>query len=147
MDGPRNYHAKWNQSDNETPTANAITDMWHLKKGHDELLCKTDSDLQTLQNLWFPNETGSVVGGRTGGLGWICCKIWLWWLLYTNKCNKIHWVIKKENLYFLAAEPLPLLFLLARTLSKHFHPRGCSQSFFKVHPKRCGSLYLVSWSL
>ena len=32
MDGPRNYHAKWSQSDNDTPTSNAITDMWNLKK-------------------------------------------------------------------------------------------------------------------
>ena len=40
MGGPRNYHAKWNQSDNETPTSNAITYMLNLKKGHNELLCK-----------------------------------------------------------------------------------------------------------
>ena len=32
--------------------------MWNLKKGHNELLCKTDTDLETLKNLWFPNETG-----------------------------------------------------------------------------------------
>ena len=32
MDGPRNYHAKWSQSDNETPTLNAITSVWNLKK-------------------------------------------------------------------------------------------------------------------
>ena len=35
-----------------------------------------------LDRLW--------VGGCTEGLGWKCCKIWLWWLLYTYKCNKIH---------------------------------------------------------
>ena len=33
-DGPRNYHAVWSQSDNETPTSNAITYMWNLKKGN-----------------------------------------------------------------------------------------------------------------
>ena len=31
--------------------------MWHLKKGHHELLCKTDTDSQTLKNLWFANNT------------------------------------------------------------------------------------------
>ena len=32
MVGPRNYHAEWSQSDNETPTSKAFTDMWNLKK-------------------------------------------------------------------------------------------------------------------
>ena len=32
---------------------NAITYMWNLKQGHNELLCRTDTDLQTLKNLWF----------------------------------------------------------------------------------------------
>ena len=45
------------KSDNETPTLNAITYMWNLKKGHDEL-CRTDTNSQTLKNLWFPKETG-----------------------------------------------------------------------------------------
>ena len=62
MDGPRNYHAKRSQSDNETPISNAITYMWNLKKGHNELLCRTDSDSQTLKNLWFPYGTGCGVG-------------------------------------------------------------------------------------
>ena len=30
--------------------------MWNLKKGHNELLCRTDANLQTLKNLLFPNE-------------------------------------------------------------------------------------------
>ena len=34
--------------------------MWNLKKGHNELLCKIDS--QTLKYLWFPKETGWVEG-------------------------------------------------------------------------------------
>ena len=29
---------------NETPTSNAFTDMWNLKKGQTELLCRTDAD-------------------------------------------------------------------------------------------------------
>ena len=61
MDGPRNYHAKWNQSDGETPTSNAITYMWNLKKWHNEL-CGTDTDSQTWEYLWFPNETSWGVG-------------------------------------------------------------------------------------
>ena len=62
MDGPRNYHAKWSQPYNETPTSNAFTDMWDLKKGHNELLCSIDTDSQTLKNLWSPEETDWGVG-------------------------------------------------------------------------------------
>ena len=40
--------------------------MWNLKIGHNELLCRTDTDSLTLKNLWFPNETGSGVGGELG---------------------------------------------------------------------------------
>ena len=36
--------------DNETPESNAITDMWNLKKGQTELLCRTYADSQTLKN-------------------------------------------------------------------------------------------------
>ena len=43
MDGPRNY-AKRSQSDNETTTSNAIADMWNLRKGHNELLYRKDTD-------------------------------------------------------------------------------------------------------
>ena len=32
--------------------------MWNLKKGHNELLCRTDTDSETMKNLQFPNETG-----------------------------------------------------------------------------------------
>ena len=50
MDGPRN----------------AITYMWHLKIGYNELLCRTDTDSQTLKNLWFPKERGRGVGNALG---------------------------------------------------------------------------------
>ena len=63
MDGPRNYRAKGSQPYKETPTSNAFTDMWNLKKGHNELLCRTDTDSQTLKNLWFPKETVWRGGG------------------------------------------------------------------------------------
>ena len=47
MDGPRDFHAK---SDSEIPTSYAITYMWNLKKGHNELLCRIDtvSDFEKL---------------------------------------------------------------------------------------------------
>ena len=44
----------------------AINYTWNLKKGHNVLLCRTETDLQTLKNLWFPKE----IGWRWGdGLG------------------------------------------------------------------------------
>ena len=51
----------------ETPTSNAITDMWNLKKGHNELLCRTDTDSQTLKNL-FSKEDSLGSGGDALGL-------------------------------------------------------------------------------
>ena len=66
MDRPRNDHAKCSQSDNETATSNAIPDMWNLKKGHNELLCRTDADSQTLKILRFPKETVRGWGDALG---------------------------------------------------------------------------------
>ena len=40
--------------------------MWNLKKGQTELLCRTDTDTQTLKNLWFPKETGWAWGDGLG---------------------------------------------------------------------------------
>ena len=68
MDGPRNYHAKWRQPYNEKATSNALTDMWILKKGETEFLCRIDADSQTLKNLWSPEETVLGVGDA----------LWLW---------------------------------------------------------------------
>ena len=51
--------------DSETPTSYAITYMSNLQKGHNELLCRTDTDSQTLKSLWFVKETGWVEG-----MGW-----------------------------------------------------------------------------
>ena len=39
------------------------------KKGHNELFCRTDTDSQTLKNLWFPKETVWGVGGIRWGYG------------------------------------------------------------------------------
>ena len=74
-DGPRNYHAKWIQPYNETPTSNAFTDTWILKKGQTELFCRTDADSQTLKNLWSP-ETVWGVGGMCLGCGMEI--LWKW---------------------------------------------------------------------
>ena len=54
------------KSDNETPTSNTFTDMWNLKKGHNELLCRSDTDSQTLKNVWFPKETVWGMGDALG---------------------------------------------------------------------------------
>ena len=63
------FSPKWSQPYNETPTSNAFTDMWNLKKGQTELLCRTDADSQTLKNLWSPEETVWVVGDVLEGVG------------------------------------------------------------------------------
>jgi len=105
MDGPRNYHAKWSQLYNETPTSNAFTDMWNLKKGQTELLCRTDADSQTLKNLWSPEETVWGVGGCAWTVGWKSCEVRLLWSLYNYRCDKFIWVIKrkkKKNMYALS---------------------------------------------
>ena len=81
-------HTKSSQSDSETPASYAITYMWNLKKGHNGLLCRTDTDSQTLKNVQFPKETGWGVGGCAGGVGWKYYKIGLRWSLYNYKCNK-----------------------------------------------------------
>ena len=43
-------------------------------KKTNELLCQTNTDSETLKNLWFPKKTD---WGWAGGLGWKCYKIWL----------------------------------------------------------------------
>ena len=53
MDGPRNCHAKWSQSDNETPTWNAFTDMWNLKKDTMNFFAE---QILILKILLFPKE-------------------------------------------------------------------------------------------
>ena len=40
--------------------------MWSVKKAHNELLCRTVTDSQTLKNLWFPKETVWWVGDALG---------------------------------------------------------------------------------
>ena len=63
------------QPDNEIPTSNAFTDMWNLKKGRTELLCRTDADSQTLKTLWSLEETVWGMGGCAWAVGWKSCEI------------------------------------------------------------------------
>ena len=51
--------------------------QWNLKKGPNELLCRTDTDSQTLEKLRFPKETGWGVGACAGVVGWKSYKIGL----------------------------------------------------------------------
>ena len=39
-------------------TSYAITYMWNLKKGYNELIRRTETDSQTSKTLWLPKETG-----------------------------------------------------------------------------------------
>ena len=67
---PRSY------SDSEMPTS-YICYRLHVgskKKGYNELLRRTETDSQTLKNLWLPKETGWWGEGWDGALGWKCCK-------------------------------------------------------------------------
>ena len=67
MNGTRNYHARWSQSDNETPTSNSFTDMWNLKKGYSEL-CRTDTD-SDFEKIMISKGDSSGVGGMCWGCG------------------------------------------------------------------------------
>ena len=58
-------HTKSSQSDSETPASYAITYMWNLKKGHNGLLCRTNTDSQTLKTYSFQRRQG---GGRGNAL-------------------------------------------------------------------------------
>ena len=39
--------------------------MWNLKKGHNRLLCRNDTNTD-LEKLWFPSETGWGWGNALG---------------------------------------------------------------------------------
>ena len=63
--------------DSERQISYATTYMWDLKKKKDanELICRTETDSETLKNLWLPKGTGQGKEGWTGILGWKCSKI------------------------------------------------------------------------
>ena len=62
------------KSDSETQSSYATAYIWNVKKdtmgkkGYNELLCRTETDSQTLKNLWLPKEIGCGEGWA-GGLG------------------------------------------------------------------------------
>ena len=54
MHGPRDYHSKWSKSEGERQIYD-ITYMLNLKYDTNELIYKTETDLQTYKtNLWSP---------------------------------------------------------------------------------------------
>ena len=53
----------------ETTASYAITFMWNLKTGYDGLLYRTDTDSQTLKNLWLSKEIGQWGDGLGFGDG------------------------------------------------------------------------------
>ena len=80
---------KWSQPYNETPTSNAFTDMWNLKKGQTEFLCRTDIDSTDFEKLMVSKGDSFGGGGCAWVVGWKSYKIGLWWSLYNYKCNKL----------------------------------------------------------
>ena len=61
--------------------------MWNLKKGHNEFLCRTDADSQTLKNSWFPKE-------RLWGV-WGC---WGFGIEMLNHCTTINVINSLNNI-------------------------------------------------
>ena len=47
MNGPRGCHTKWNKSERERQTPYDIIHTWNLKIDTNELIYKTEIDLQT----------------------------------------------------------------------------------------------------
>ena len=54
------------KSDSETPASYAVAYTWHLKKGHNELLCRAETDSQALKTYGFHMRQ---VGGWGDALG------------------------------------------------------------------------------
>ena len=46
MDRPRDYHTKWNKSERQAQDKDDITYIWNLKYDTNELIYKTEIDLQ-----------------------------------------------------------------------------------------------------
>ena len=58
----------------QTQMSYVLPYMWKFRKGYNELLCRIDTNSQTLKNLWLPKEIDWGGGGCAGGLGWKCYK-------------------------------------------------------------------------
>ena len=57
MDGPGDYHTKWNKSDRERQIPYGITYMWNLKYDTNEPIYETETDSQRT-DLWLPRGRG-----------------------------------------------------------------------------------------
>ena len=80
----------------ETPISYAIVYMWNLRKRHNELLCITDTDSQTLKKLWFPKE---IDWGLEDGLGvWDGNAVKLDYDDHCTTINVIKFIEKKKKL-------------------------------------------------
>ena len=97
----------------ETPMLYAITYMWNLKKGYNKLLCRTDTDPQTLKNLWFPKETvlGDALGVWNGNAIKLGCD---------DYCTTINIIKFTEFFFFFLKEPLLSLSWLRSLLRRRF---------------------------
>ena len=58
MDGPRDYHTKWNKSERERQIPYDITYMWNLKYDINELIHKTEIHSQTYRLVIAKVEAG-----------------------------------------------------------------------------------------
>ena len=100
MDEPRSYHTKWSQPYSETPTSNAFTDIWNLKKGQTELLCRTDADFTDSEKFMVSRGDSLGGGGCAWVIGWKSCKTGLLWALYNYRCDKFVSNKKIKMLFF-----------------------------------------------
>ena len=68
------------KSEGEKQTSHDIIYTWNLKKkkGYKLPYCGTETDSQTLKNLWLPKGTVRGGEGWTGGLG-LACAYWGIW--------------------------------------------------------------------
>ena len=68
IDGPRDYHTKWNKSDGERQISYAITYMWNLKYDTNELIYETETHRHRKQIYGYQRGKGG--GGRDKLGGW-----------------------------------------------------------------------------
>ena len=90
MDGPRNYNAKWSQSDNETPTSNAFTDMWNLKKRTDWMSLQNRCWLTDIEKLMVSRGDRLAGGGMCLGCGMEILWNWIVMIIIQLQMWEIH---------------------------------------------------------
>ena len=87
------------KSDRERQTSYDITYMQNLKKDTNELICRRETDSQTLKNVWLSKQTG-LCGGMDGGFGTGIYRLRYikilatWDLLYSTKTSTQYSVIR-----------------------------------------------------